>query len=101
MGRYLRILSPLIPVMYMDIVTDGCLKGLGQMLRSMRYNVSEALLGLVLVVTVLPRRGLNGYLLMIVVCELWNFTLSFARLVKVAGLFRTEKTRAALSDSPR
>ena len=101
-GRYIRILAPLVPVMYMDIVTDGCLKGLGQMMRSMRYNISEALLGVALVVTVLPRHGLNGYLLMIALCELWNFSLSFARLAKVSGLFGAEDTtRAALSDGPR
>ena len=101
-GRYLRILSPLVPVMYMDIVTDGCLKGLGQMLRSMCYNISEALLGVGFVLVVLPRRGLGGFLALLYLSELWNFALSFRRLVKVAGLWpRKEKPRAALSDGPR
>lgn len=101
-GRYLRILSPLIPVMYMDIVTDGCLKGLGQMMRSMAYNISEALLGVLFVLAVLPRRGLGGFLALLYLCELWNFSLSFHRLVKVAGLLpREEKARAALPDGPQ
>ena len=101
-GRYLRILSPLVPVMYMDIVTDGCLKGLGEMLRSMCYNISEALLGVGFVLTVLPRHGLGGFLALLYLCELWNFALSFRRLVKVAGLWpRIEKTRAALPDGPK
>ena len=100
-GRYLRILSPLIPVMYMDIVTDGCLKGLGQMLRSMAYNISEALLSVLFVLTVLPRRGLGGFLFLICFCELWNFTLSFSRLAKLTGLFAERKTRAVRKDGPR
>ena len=98
-GRYLRILSPLIPVMYMDIVTDGCLKGLGQMLRSMAYNISEALLGVAFVIFILPRSGLTGFIVLIYICELWNFSLSFRRLCKVVRLWpHKEKTRAALSD---
>ena len=102
-GRYIRILAPIVPVMYMDIVTDGCLKGLGEMMRSMRYNISEALIGVALVVTLLPRRGLNGYLFMIVFCELWNFALSFRRLLAVTGLPepRKRKTRVTLSDDSR
>lgn len=86
-GRYIRLLAPIVPVMYMDIVTDGCLKGLGEMMRSMRYNISEALIGVALVIAALPRWGLNGYLFMIVFCELWNFALSFRRLLTVTGLF--------------
>ncbi len=97
-GRYLRILSPLIPVMYMDIVTDGCLKGLGQMLRSMCYNISEALLGVAFVILILPRSGLTGFIVLIYLCELWNFSLSFSRLAEVTGLFSPENGRAALSD---
>ena len=92
-GRWIRLLAPLVPVMYLDIVTDGCLKGLGQMLHSMRYNLSEALLGLVCVVTLLPRFALNGYLALLYVCELWNFTLSFLRLRKAAGLRPCSGTR--------
>lgn len=38
-GYYLRIFSLLVPVMYMDMVTDGCLKGLGEHLWSMGFNI--------------------------------------------------------------
>ena len=102
-GRYLRILSPLVPVMYMDIVTDGCLKGLGQMLRSMVYNVSESLIGVGFVMTLLPRWGLAGFVILLFLCELWNFSLSFSRLMKVTGLGPelthrgVKKARTALS----
>ena len=84
-GRYLRVFSLLAPVMYLDIVADGCLKGLGQMMRSMAFNISEAALGVLLVVTVLPRRGLEGYILVIFCCEAYNFALSIARLRRVSG----------------
>ena len=29
-GEYIRLLAPLVPIMYTDMTVDGCLKGLGQ-----------------------------------------------------------------------
>lgn len=83
LGHYIRILSLLAPPMYLDIVTDGCLKGLGQMINSMRYNICEALIGVVLVVFLLPRWALKGYICVLFVCEFFNFAMSINRLRKV------------------
>ena len=83
-GAYIRVFALLIPFMYIDIVTDGCLKGLGQMLWSMSFNISEAAIGVFLVITVLPKWALNGYIFVIFFCELFNFTVSLARLKRVA-----------------
>ena len=82
-GRYIRALSFLIPVMYSDIVTDGCLKGLGQMMNSMFYNIAEALIGVLLVITLLPRFALRGYIAVLYVCEIFNFSMSINRLRKI------------------
>ena len=38
-GKYIRLLAPLIPAMYVDMVVDGCLKGLGQQVWSMGINI--------------------------------------------------------------
>ena len=77
---YVRLLSPMVPLIYTDIVTDGCLKGLGQMMRSMTYNIAEAALGLVLVWALLPRWALQGYVFILYLCEIFNFSLSIHRL---------------------
>lgn len=82
-GRYIRLLAPLIPVMYTDISVDGCLKGLGQQVWSMGINVVDSMSGLLLVWLLLPRLGLAGYLLVLVVTETLNFLLSSLRLLRV------------------
>ena len=79
-GRYIRILAPLIPVMYTDMVVDGCLKGRGQQVWSMGINILDALLGLLLVLWLLPRYGLPAYILVIYTTEVFNFALSLKRL---------------------
>ena len=82
-GRYIRIFAFLVPIMYMDIVTDGCLKGLGQMLPSMIFNVCEAALGVVLVIILIPRYALGGYIFVLFFCECFNFCMSMSRLIWV------------------
>lgn len=96
-GRYIRLFAFLVPIMYMDIVTDGCLKGLGQMMNSMCYNICEAALGLLLVLLLVPRFGLGGYIFVLFFCDCFNFTLSIIRLLRVC------KRGAAypLSEPPR
>ena len=81
-GRYIRLLAPLVPVMYLDTVTDGCLRGLGQQTRCMAINVFDATLGVVLVWALLPRFGLAGYLFILYFNECVNFTLSFTLLLR-------------------
>lgn len=82
-GRFLRLLAPMVPFLYTDIITDGCLKGLGQMMASMAFNIAEAALGLFLVWALLPRWALAGYIVTLYVCEIFNFALSLLRLQKV------------------
>ena len=83
-GPYIRIFALLVPFLYVDIVTDGCLKGLGQMLWSMCFNVAESIFGVLLVITLLPRWALDGYIFVLFFCEIFNFTLSITRLRRVA-----------------
>ncbi|MDR2665582.1 MAG: oligosaccharide flippase family protein [Oscillospiraceae bacterium] len=83
-GALIRALSPLVPIMYVDSVTDGMLRGLGQQMHSMRYNVLDSLLSLALVCVLLPRYAIGGYIFIIYFTEAFNFALSIHRLAKVA-----------------
>lgn len=82
-GHYIRLLAPLVPIMYTDTVVDGCLKGLGQQLWNMGINILDALLGVLLVWSVLPKFALSGYIAIIYFNECINFTLSMLRLYRV------------------
>lgn len=93
-GRYIRVLAPLIPVMYTDMTVDGCLKGLGQQVWSMAINILDALLGLLLVWQLLPRYALSAYIFTIYATELINFALSGLRLIKVLRLHPSSQAAA-------
>ncbi len=82
-GRYIKIFALLVPVMYMDMVTDGCLKGLGQQVYSMGVNILDAFIGVVLVWLLLPKYALTAYIIIIFFEEIINFSLSIGRLAHI------------------
>ena len=83
---YLRILSPLVPVMYMDMITDGMLKGLDQQIYSMRYNIIDSALCVAMVFFLLPKYSVKGYIFILYASELINFYLSINRLATVCDI---------------
>lgn len=82
-AEYIRVLAPLVPVMYLDMTVDGILKGMDQQLQSMRYNIYDAALCVALVYYLLPRYAVKGYIFILFVSEVFNFFLSVNRLIKV------------------
>ena len=85
-ARYIRMFAPLVTVMYLDDVTDICLKGLGQQLHSMLFNILEAILNLVLLTQLLPRYAIDGYIFTVYIKVAFNFALSIGRLSHITPL---------------
>lgn len=85
-GAQLARIAPLIPIMYLDSSVDAMLKGLGQQVHSMKINIVDSALSLLLVFLLLPRFGMAGYIAVLYVCELLNATLSISRLLSITGL---------------
>lgn len=83
---YIRILSPLVPIMYMDMITDGMLKGLDQQIYSMRYNIIDAAFCVTMVYTILPLYSVKGYIFILYASEIINFFLSLNRLSKICNI---------------
>lgn len=84
-GKYIRIFAFLIPVMYLDTMVDGMLKGMGEQLASMRYNIIDSAASVALVLLLIPRYGVDGYVFCVFATEIFNASMSLARLIKVTG----------------
>lgn len=84
-GEMIRIMAPLVPVMFLDISTDSMLKGLGQQVYSMGVNIVDALLSVIFVYLLLPVYGIMGYVIVIFITEIVNATLSIYRLLEVTS----------------
>ncbi len=81
---FIKLLSPLVPIMYCDMMVDGILKGLDQQLYSMKYNIIDSALCVVLVYFLLPRYSVKGYVIVLFASEIINFFLSIRRLTVVS-----------------
>ena len=85
-GRYIRILAPLIPIMYVDSSVDAFLKGMGEQVYSMNVNIIDAGASVLLVWLLLPRMGLWGYVVAIYATETLNTTLSLCRMLRLSRM---------------
>ena len=83
-GYYIRILAPLVPIMYLDTATDAMMKGLGEQLHSMKINIADAAISVFLVWVLVPRYGIGGYLFAIYFSELFNTVLSIYHLLSIS-----------------
>lgn len=85
-GRYIRMIAPVIPIMYLDTAVDNMLKGLGEQLFCMRVNIIDSALSVGLVWLLVPRFGISGYAATIIISEVFNASLSIWRLLTVADV---------------
>ena len=79
---YIKLLAPLIPIMYIDTTVDHMLKGLGEQFYSMLVNIGDSFLSVILVCLLIPKIGIYGYIVTIYTSELINATFSIVRLIK-------------------
>lgn len=94
-ASYIKVMAPLIPIMYLDSAVDAMLKGLGEQRYSMRVNIADAALSTLCVYLLVPRFGIGGYIFVVYISEVFNLSLSAMRLIKSAG-FRIDVRSALL-----
>lgn len=83
-AAYLRVLAPLLPVMFLDTVTDSILKGLGKQVYTMCVNIADAAVSVLLVWWLVPRVGVYGYVAVLYISECVNTVCSIGKLLSVA-----------------
>ena len=83
---YIRVLAPLIPVMYIDSAVDAILKGSGHQVYSMNINIIDTLTACIFALTLIPKMGIWGYVISIYATEIMNTTLSLVKMMSVSGM---------------
>lgn len=83
-GSLLRALSPIVPLMYLDSVSDGILKGLDQQTFSFRTAITDSVLRIILILLTLPRFGLRGFIWIMYFSNLLTCALNVGRLIMVS-----------------
>ena len=85
-ARYIRIMAPLIPIMYIDGTVDAILKGSGHQVYSMNVNIADALTACLFAIFLIPKIGILGYIISIYATEIMNTTLSLFKMISVSKM---------------
>lgn len=85
-AQYIRIMAPLIPIMYIDGTVDAILKGSGHQVYSMNVNIADALTACLFAIFLIPKIGIWGYIISIYATEIMNTTLSLFKMISVSKM---------------
>ena len=85
-GFLLRVLAPLMPIMYLESIVDGMLKGLNQQMHSLWYNILDSAARILLIITLVPHKGMVGFLFIMVLSNILTSYLNLQRLLKVTDV---------------
>ncbi len=85
-GVLIKFLAPLVPIMYLESVIDGILKGLNKQNATLLYVTVDSVLRIVLIVTLVPRFGMVGFMYIMVFSNVLTCSLSVAKLLRIKVL---------------
>ena len=84
-GFYLETLAPAMPLMYLESMVDGAMKGVGEQKAAFRYSVWDSVLRIAGVAVLLPRFGMKGFLAVILCSSLYTCAANTGRLLLSSG----------------
>ena len=84
-GFYLETLAPAMPLMYLESMVDGAMKGIGEQKAAFRYSVWDAVLRIGGVAVLLPRYGMRGFLTVILLSSFYTCAANTGRLLLSSG----------------
>ena len=79
---YVKILAPIVPFMYIDSVVDAILRGLNKHVAVLKINILDLITSIALILILIPKIGIWGYIGMIYYSEILNFCLSYRTLTR-------------------
>lgn len=84
-GRIVRLLAPLVPLMYIDSVSDALLKALDRQTLTFRHTLFDSLGRLATVLAFLPLFGEMGFIAIMYGSNIFTSMLNLVALIKATG----------------
>ncbi len=81
----MQVLAPVLPLLYLESMVDGAMKGVGEQKAAFRYSVWDAVLRLAGVAVLLPRYGMRGVLTVILLSSFYTCAANTGRLLLSSG----------------
>ena len=84
-GYILRVLSPIVPFMYLESVASGLLKGLDGQMKMLRYNFLDSAARIAAVLLLVPHTGISGYLMIMTVSNCFTSLMCLSKLKRASN----------------
>ena len=84
-GRMVRLLAPLVPLMYVDSVSDALLKSLDCQMDTFRHAILDSIGRIILILVSLSRFGMNGFIAIMYISNIFTSILNLVQLLQVSG----------------
>lgn len=92
----IKILSLVTPFMYVETVSDGLLKAIGEQVQTLKFTIYNSILRVILILFMVSRTGETGYLWLLVISNSFTYFLCRRRLYKATSVAPRLKTDVLL-----
>lgn len=82
---FMKILCPIVLFIYLDSIIDCILKGLNKQVGIMLCNILDLFVSISFICILLPTKGIIGYVYVIFISEILNFSISLYQLKKTTN----------------
>ncbi len=85
-GFIIKILSPIVPFLYVESIVSGILKGLDCQVQMFFYNLADSVIRLLAVINLIPMFGIKAYLGIMIVSNCFSSLFCYKNLKKATGI---------------
>lgn len=82
----IKILSPLIPFIYLDRIVDGSLNALDMQFTTLKYNIIDMFVRISAITLLIPRYGIKGFILVLFISQTLNTSLGLYKILMITKL---------------
>lgn len=85
-GFFLCVLAPMTPIMYLESMVDGILKGIDKQSATFRYTVIDCIARIILIWLFVPKYGMEGFLIIMLASNMFTGLLNLRCLLSTARM---------------
>ncbi len=85
-GYFIKVLSPLVPLMYLDSISDGILKGLDRQVFAFKGALIDSLSRIALIYIFVPKYSITAFIYIMYISNILTFGLNVGKLLSVTGV---------------
>ncbi|MDF2879112.1 MAG: polysaccharide biosynthesis protein [Clostridia bacterium] len=85
-GPILKTLALIVPFMYIEVVSDGILKGMGEQISCLKYSIIDSIFRITTIYFLIPIKGMAAFIGIMMISNLLTSSLNFNRLLEVTHL---------------